>query len=76
MAPIEAVGDTLELIRLGTPVWLLVLFGMVAVLSGFLLWNRQGPEFGLGPTEQPVKRGHLWGVLVLTGVVLIVEMLI
>src|ERR1017187_2971129 len=32
----------------GSPVWLLVLFGLLTVPLGLCLWHRQGPHFGLG----------------------------
>ncbi|QDU78463.1 hypothetical protein Pla110_01670 [Polystyrenella longa] len=73
LAPLEAVGDTRELLRLGTPLWLLVLFGIVCTVSGFLLWNGQGSEFGLGKSPRPVNRRHIWGVVTLTVIVIVAE---
>jgi hypothetical protein len=40
----------------GSPVWLLILFGMVSMPLGFYLWHRQGPHFGLGEAKGRVNR--------------------
>ena len=45
---IDMVGDAGEIIRHGSPRWLLWLFGVVTVPSGVLLWHRLGSHFGLG----------------------------
>jgi hypothetical protein len=37
-------GDAGDLVRLGTPVWVLVSFGVVATGAGLLLWHRCGRE--------------------------------
>ena len=41
-------GDCGELLRQGSPVWVLRVFGAVAVPMGFWLWSGQGPNFGSG----------------------------
>lgn len=41
----------------GSPVWLLVLFGLLTVPLGLYLWHRQGPHFGLGPAKGNVSMG-------------------
>ena len=41
-------ADPWVMMENGSPRWLLVLFGVVAVPSGLYLWHRQGPHFGLG----------------------------
>ncbi|MCA9041268.1 MAG: hypothetical protein KDA65_13020 [Planctomycetaceae bacterium] len=73
VAPLDAVGDARELLRLGAPLWLLVLFGLCSTVIGFLLWNDQGSEFGLGINPQRVNRRHLWGVLILTALIILAE---
>ena len=40
----------------GSPAWLLVAFGLVAVPLGMYLWHRQGPHFGLGTGNGKVDR--------------------
>jgi hypothetical protein len=49
-------GDCGEMLRQGSPVWVLRSFGAVAVPLGFWLWNGQGPQFGLGPAQGEVNR--------------------
>jgi len=39
----------------GSPVWLLVLFGLLAAPLGLYLWHRQGPHFGLGGAKGNVS---------------------
>ena len=39
----------------GSPAWLLVLFGLLAVPLGLYLWHRQGPCFGLGESKGKVS---------------------
>ncbi|NOY40412.1 MAG: hypothetical protein GXP26_01060 [Planctomycetes bacterium] len=61
-----AVGDAGDLLRYGSPIWLLWLFGIATVLPGFWFWNGLGPSFGLGngggkvnPTAAYVSSGLL-----------------
>ena len=42
------IGDCQEMLRHGSPVWQLWLFGAIAIPLGFCLWHRQGTAFGLG----------------------------
>jgi hypothetical protein len=44
----QRIGDAGELLRYGSPSWLLWLFGLIAVPFGLYLWNGLGPKFGLG----------------------------
>jgi hypothetical protein len=48
-----AIGDCGEMLRHGSPVWVLWLFGMATTPFGFWLWNGEGKHFGLG--KQPAK---------------------
>ena len=43
----QRVGDCGEMLRHGSPIWQLWLFGAVTVPVGFWLWHGLGPEFGL-----------------------------
>ncbi|MAT13882.1 MAG: hypothetical protein CMJ46_01270 [Planctomyces sp.] len=76
IAPLDAVGDSRELLRLGASIWSLVLFGAISTGAGFLLWNRQGEHFGLGESPRPIPRAHIWGVASLLAVVFVAEMLL
>jgi hypothetical protein len=53
----DSVGDCGEMLRAGTPIWVLWLFGGSCVLLGLGLWHRLGKHFGLsrdasGPSRQ------------------------
>ena len=50
----EGVGDAGDLVRLGSPIWSLWLFGGLMVVLGFSLWNGLGKHFGLGGPAAPV----------------------
>jgi hypothetical protein len=41
-------GDPRVMMANGSPIWLLVLFGVLTIPLGLLLWHRQGANFGLG----------------------------
>lgn len=43
---IEAVGDAADMLRLGSPVWLLGVLGVATVPTGLGLWHGQGKHFG------------------------------
>lgn len=45
---LDAVGDCGEMMRHGSPIWLLWLFGVGTIPAGFWLWHGQGKHFGLG----------------------------
>lgn len=49
-------ADGGEMIRNGSPQWLLLLFAFAAIPSGFGMWNRQGIHFGLGEANGNVSR--------------------
>lgn len=42
------IGDCGEMLRHGSPIWLLWLFGLATVAAGLALWNGQGKYFGIG----------------------------
>ena len=49
------IGDCGEMLRHGSSVWHLWLFGLVAVPMGFGLWHGQGRYFGIGKEAVPVR---------------------
>ena len=53
----SAIGDCGEMLRHGSPLWLLWLFGLVTVPAGLWLWSGQGKHFGLGEARGTVDRG-------------------
>lgn len=48
------IGDCLEMLRTGTPLWVMLVFGLVSAAGGLLLWNGQGKSFLL-PEVNPCK---------------------
>ena len=50
------VGDAGEMLRHGTPIALLWLFGLITIPIGLWLWNGLGPYFGLGAGRGQVSR--------------------
>jgi len=57
-----SIGDCGEMLRNGSPIWSLWLFGAAATLTGFLLWNNQGGHFGFGATPTPISQRLTLGV--------------
>jgi hypothetical protein len=53
---VEGIGDAGEMLRLGSPVWLLWGFGAVTAPAGLFLWHRLGEHFGLGAARGQVSR--------------------
>jgi len=46
----EGIGDAGDLLRHGSPVWMLWLFGACTITAGLRLWHGLGPKFGIGPS--------------------------
>jgi hypothetical protein len=51
----DGIGDCGQMLRHGSPIWLLWLFGALTLPPGLWLWHRQGPHFGLGPSQGRVS---------------------
>lgn len=62
----SAIGDCGEMLRHGSPLWLLWLFGLVTVPSGLWLWSGQGKHFGLGEARGKVDRAVTYATLVVS----------
>jgi hypothetical protein len=60
----DRVGDCGVMLRHGSAIWQLWLFGTVTVPAGLWLWHRQGPHFGLGPGRGRVRPGVAYASLV------------
>ena len=63
------IGDAGEMLRHGTPIWCLLMFGAVTLPSGLLLWHGLGRHFGLGQNADPVEPRAAYvcaGLLLLT----------
>ena len=57
------IGDCGEMLRHGSELWQLWLFGAVSAPVGLWLWHGQGPHFGLGPAKGHVNPGVAYGSL-------------
>ena len=60
----DGVGDCGEMLRHGSALWHLWLFGAATAPIGLWLWHGQGPHFGLGPAGGRVEHGVAWGSLI------------
>lgn len=49
------VGDCGEMLRHGSSIWHLWLFGLLTVPVGLLLWHKQGHHFGFGRNKHPIS---------------------
>lgn len=68
-------ADAGDLMRYGTPQWILILFGIVTVPLGISLWNDLGPYFGLGAAGGRVGHRAAMGTFIFLIVVIVVEIL-
>ena len=62
------IGDAGDLLRHGSPIWSLWLFGAASFPFGLYLWNGLGPQFGLGAAGKVDHRAAYvcCGLLILT----------
>jgi hypothetical protein len=60
----DRIGDCGEMLRHGSALWQLWLFGAVTVPTGLWLWHRQRRHFGLGPAGGHVRLGVAYASLV------------
>ena len=63
LGSLEAVGDCGEMLRHGSSVWQLWMFGAITIPAGFWLWHRQGGDFGFGAAGGQVDRGVTYGAI-------------
>lgn len=69
-------GDGGDLIRYGASNWTLILFGIITIPAGFMLWNGLGADFGLGLNARPITtRTALTSCLILITIAVIESML-
>lgn len=72
---IDRVGDCGEMLKHGSAIWQLWLFGAVTIPTGFRLWHGLGPHFGLGEARSQVNRSAVmislaaFGMLIFLGLI-------
>ena len=59
----DGIGDCGQMLRHGSPIWQLWLFGAVSVPIGFWIWHRQGTHFGFGSAQGRVSMGVAYASL-------------
>lgn len=65
----DHIGDAGDLLKHGSPIWTLWLFGAITITVGLRLWHGLGARFGFGPQGQPVG----WrSVMVVVGLLILV----
>ncbi len=58
-----AVGDCGDMLRHGSPLWHLWLFGLLTAPAGLWLWHGEGRHFGIGPKAREVRPAVAWATL-------------
>ena len=67
-------GDARDLLRLGTPWWLLLGFGIAATVAGLRLWNGLSPHFGIGKSSEAVDRRATRCMAIACALIIVLEL--
>lgn len=59
----DRIGDCGDLLRHGSPIWHLWMFGAATAPAGLWLWHGLGKHFGLGPEKEEVRPAIAYGAL-------------
>ena len=51
----DRIGDAGDLLKHGSPIWMLWLFGAITISAGLQLWHGLGASFGLGSRATPIR---------------------
>jgi hypothetical protein len=71
---LDRVGDAGDLMRLGVPLLLLWLFGLVTIPIGLWLWHGLGPHFGFGNRGGQVDPAAAYAMVVLVVFIVVLEL--
>jgi hypothetical protein len=71
----DGIGDCGDLLRHGTPIWVLWLFGLVTIPAGLYLWHRQGEHFGMGHHSKPIPPFLAWSISAVAVATIIAELI-
>jgi len=74
MGVVNPVGDAAVLLQLGTPRWLLGLFGLTAVGTGLWFWNTLGKRFGIGKSTDDVDSREIVVMCLLLVLIVAIEL--
>ena len=72
----DHVGDCGEMLRHGSALWQLWLFGAITMPLGLCLWHRQGTHFGLGAAAGKVDTRVAYTTLVAFCLLLVLDLLV
>jgi hypothetical protein len=64
------VGDCGEMLRHGSAMWQLWLFGMATAPSGLFLWHGQGRHFGIRSASEPIDNRVAAGAFIVAAALL------
>jgi hypothetical protein len=73
---LEGIGDAGDMLRDGSPIWTLWLFGLATAPAGLALWNCLGPHFGFGANPLPIDRSVAIGSLAVLLATIVAECLL
>jgi len=71
----DKIGDAGDILRQGTPVWLLWMFGVVTIPIGVWLWNGIDQHFGFGEAHGNTARADGFIMLMLFGILATMELI-
>lgn len=66
---LDEAGDAGDMIRLGTPLWLMWLSGLLASAIGLWLWHLVSPKLGFGKQPQPLHVAHTLGAVLVAAAI-------
>ncbi len=72
----DRMGDCGEMLRHGSELWQLWLFGAVTAPFGLWLWHGLGPHFGLGPAKRQIDRHAAYGSLVVCAALFVLGLVV
>jgi hypothetical protein len=72
----DAVGDCGEMLRTGTPHWVMIAFGLITMPLGLVLWHRLGSVRDFVARPELIGERLAWGTLATLVVVIVAEVLL
>lgn len=72
---IDQVGDAGDLLRHGTPIWAMIVFGCIGIAAGLWLWHGLGAAFGLKRGATLPKPKLIIGLTALLAATVMVELI-